>query len=68
MELWFSQGFLGGAVIKHLPVSAGDAGDRGSIPRSGRSPAAGNGNLLQYAGLENSMDRGAWPWVAKRQI
>ena len=27
---------------------------------SGRSPGAGNGNPLQYACLENSMDSGAW--------
>ena len=25
-----------------------------------RSPGEGNGNPLQYSGLENSMDRGAW--------
>ena len=31
-----------------------------SIPESERSPAEGNGNLLQYSCLENSMDRGAW--------
>ena len=36
------------------------AGDPGSIPGSGRSPGEGNGNLLQYSGLENPMDRGAW--------
>ena len=29
------------------------------IPGSGRSPGEGNGNLLQYSCLENSMDRGA---------
>ena len=29
----------------------------GSIPASGRSPGGGNGNLLQYSCLENSMDR-----------
>jgi len=34
----------------------------GSVPQSGRSPAEGNGNLLQYSCLENPMDRGAW-WV-----
>ena len=27
-----------------------------SIPGSGRSPREGNGNPLQYSGLENSMD------------
>ena len=37
-----------------------NAGDPGLIPRSGRSPGEGNGNLLQYSCLENSMDRRAW--------
>ena len=32
----------------------------GLIPGSERSPGVGNGNLLQYSCLENSMDRGAW--------
>ena len=32
----------------------------GSIPGLGRSPEEGDGNPLQYAYLENSMDRGAW--------
>ena len=32
----------------------------GLIPKSGRSPAVGNGNPLQSPCLENSMDRGAW--------
>ena len=40
--------------------SACDAGDPGSVPGSGRGPGEGNGNLLQYSCLENSMDRGAW--------
>ena len=34
--------------------------DSGSIPGSGRAPGEGNGNLLQYSCMENSMDRGAW--------
>jgi len=29
-------------------------------PGSGRYPGVGNGNLLQYSCLENSMDGGAW--------
>ena len=33
--------------------------DMGLIPGLGRSPRVGNGNLLQYTCLENSMDRGA---------
>ena len=40
--------------------SACNAGDRGSIPGSGRSPGEGRGNPLQYSRLENPMDRGAW--------
>ena len=40
--------------------SACNAGDAGSIPGLGRSPGEGNGTLLQYSCLENSMDRGAW--------
>ena len=44
--------------------SACNAGDPGSIPGLGRSPGEGNGNLLQYSCLENSMDRGAsWATV-----
>ena len=53
-------GFSGGAVVKNLPASAGDARDTGLIPESGRSPGEGNGNLLQYTCLENSMNRGTW--------
>ena len=47
-------------LVKNLPTSAGDARDVGSIPGSGRSPGEGNGNLLQYSCLENSVDGGAW--------
>ena len=36
--------------------SACNAGDKGSIPGSGRSPGEGNGNPLQYSCLENPMD------------
>ena len=48
--------FPGGSDVK---ASACNAGDPGSIPGLGRSPGEGNGNPLQYPGLENSMDRGA---------
>jgi len=40
--------------------SACNAGDLGLIPESGRSPAEGQGNSLQYSCLGNPMDRGAW--------
>ena len=49
-------GFLGGSDGKQ---SACNAGDLGSVPRSGGSPGEGNGNPLQYSCLENPMDRGA---------
>ena len=35
-------------------------GDPSLIPELGRSPGEGNGNPLQYSGLENPTDRGAW--------
>ena len=41
-------------------VSAYNTGDLGSIPGSGRFPAEGNGNPLQYSCLENPMDGEAW--------
>ena len=37
-----------------------NAGNWGLIPGWGRSPGGGNGNLLQYSCLENSMYKGAW--------
>ena len=46
-------GFSGGSASK---ASAYDAGDPGSIQGLGRSPGEGNGNPLQYSGLENPMD------------
>ena len=52
--------FPGDPVVKNLPANAGDTGDVGSIPGSGRSPGVGNDNPLQYSCLENPMDRGAW--------
>ena len=49
-----------GAVVKNLSASAEDARDVGLIPELERSSGVGNGSLLQYFGLENSMDRAAW--------
>ena len=47
-------------MVKNLPASVGGARDTGSIPGLGRSPGEGDGYLLQYSCLENSIDRGAW--------
>ena len=52
-------GFPGGSVIKNQLANAGDPGDAGSIPGSGRSPGGGNDNPLQYSCPEKPMDRGA---------
>ena len=52
-----AQGFRGGPVVKNSPANAGDMG---SVPGLGISPAETNGNPVQYSFLENSMDRGAW--------
>ena len=52
--------FSNSSVSKESACDAGDTGDTGLIPGSGGSPGEGNGNPLQYACLENSMDRGAW--------
>ena len=41
-------------MVKHPPANVGD------ITGSGRYPGGGNGNPLQYAYVENPMDRAAW--------
>ena len=68
---WSDSGFPGGAVVKNPLANAGDTGDMGSVPGSGRSSGGGNGNPLQYSCPGNPMDRGAWQakvhWVAKSQ-
>ena len=53
----YFEDFSGGSDGKE---SACSAGDLNSIPGLGRSPGEGHGNPLQYSGLENPMDRGAW--------
>ena len=47
-------------VVKNPPTNAGDIGGMGLLSGWGRSPGGGHGNPLQYACLENPMDRGAW--------
>ena len=57
---------LASGPVKNLPANAGDVGDVGSIPGSGRSPGGGNGNPLQYSCLKNPNDRGAWQATVHR--
>ena len=56
-------GFPGGSVVKNLPDNAGDTG---SVPGLGRSPAGWNGNPLQYSFLENPMGSRAWQATVHR--
>ena len=52
-------GFPGGSDDKESACNAGD-------PGLGRSPGEGKGYPLQYACLENPMDRGAWKAIVHR--
>ena len=54
-------------MVKNQPANARHVRDMSSIPGSGRSPAGGHGNLLQYSCLENPMDRGVW-WATVQGI
>ena len=55
-----SLGFPDGTMMRNLPANAGDARDAGLIPESERPTGGGNGMLLQYSCLKNSMDREIW--------
>ena len=50
-------GFPGGLTSKG---SVCNVGDLGLIPGLGRTPGEGKRYPLQYSGLENPTDRGAW--------
>ena len=54
-------------MVKNLSANAGDAGDSGSIPGSGRFPGGGSGNPLQYSCLGNLMDRESW-WATIHEV
>ena len=60
-------GFSGGSVVIKkilLPINAGDVG---SVPRSGSSPGQVHVNPLQYFCLENPMDQEAW-WATVHEV
>ena len=44
-------------MVKNPPANAGDPGDEGSIPGSGRSPGGGHGSPLQFSCLESPWGR-----------
>ena len=56
--LYYSN-FLDSSGGKESTCSAGNTGDLGSVPGSGRCPGGGSGHPLPYSYLQNSMDRGA---------
>ena len=67
MQALVSASAQDGTVVMKLHASAGDTGDMGSIPGSGRSSEGGNGHPLQYSCLEKPMDRGAW-WATAHVV
>ena len=56
-------GFPGDSDGKEFACNAGDLR---SVPGLGRSAGGGHGNPLQYFGLENPMDGGAWQALVHR--
>ena len=58
------QGFPGGSVVNNLPANAGNVG---SIPGSGRSPAEGNENPLLPGKSQGQRSlAGCSPWGSQR--
>ena len=54
--------------VKNPPANAGDTGDMGSIPGSGRSPGEGRGHTPVFLPRESHGQRslaGYSPWIAK---
>ena len=49
---------------KQTACNAGDTGNMGLIPGSGRLSGEGNGNPFQYSCLGNPVDRGTW-WATQ---
>ena len=60
------RGFPDGSVGKEPTCSAGNTGDAGSVPESGRSLEKETWQPLQYFCLENPIDRGAWQAIVHR--
>ena len=66
-KLTFAGGIKGFPGASDGKESACNTADQGLIPGSGRFPGEGNGYPLQYSGLENSLDRGAW-WATVHRV
>ena len=61
-------GLPNGSNSKESTYYAGDTGDEGLIPRSGRSPGGDNGKPFQYSCLNNPLDRGVWRATVHRVV
>ena len=67
-NVYYNTASLVAQWVKNLPAkqeTASNAGDLGSVPRSGKSPGDGNGNPLQDSHLRSPMDRGTWPTTVR---
>ena len=53
-------------LVKNPPANAQNIKESCSIPGSGRSPAEGHDNPLQYSCLENLVEREAWQATVHR--
>ena len=63
--MWASQVAV---VAKNPLANAGDTGDTGSMPGSGKTPGERNGNPLQFSCLGNPMDKEArWATVHAKE-
>ena len=60
-------GFPNCSAGKESACNMGDIKDMGTIRGSGRRLGGGNDKPLQYSGLKNPMDRGAW-WATVQSI
>ena len=65
-SFFISLGVPDGLAGKESACSAGDLGNVGMIPGSGRSPGEGRSNPLWYSCLDNPMDREAWQATGRR--
>ena len=64
----YVDGLPNGSNSKESTYYAGDTGDEGSIPGSGRSPGGNNGNPFQYSCFNNPLDRGVWRATVHRAV
>ena len=60
------KGFPNSSAGKESACDAGDTGDVGSIPGSGRSSGEGHGNLLQYSCLKKPHGQRSWEGYIQR--